>query len=71
VIRAVRGERHWYELRRAGAKVGSGLVAEVGDFQVGDRLEIAGSAAIVRELEPVPGERKPRLIVELLPRGAA
>jgi hypothetical protein len=68
--RSVRRERHRYELRMGGATVKSGLLAEISEFQVGDRLEVDGSAGIIRALEPVPGEPKPRLILELLPRGA-
>ena len=47
----------------------SGCWPEIGEFQVGDRLGIAGSAGIIRAVEDDDGW-KPKLILELLPHGA-
>ena len=60
--------RHRYELRLARSTIQTGLLAEIGEFQVGDRLDIAGSAGIIRVVED-DGGREPKLILELLPRG--
>jgi hypothetical protein len=61
--------RHRYELRLGRATIHSGLLAETGEFEVGDRLVVAGSAGIVRAVEDDSG-LEPKLILELLPHGA-
>ena len=60
-----RARRCRYELRSAGVVLASGVMDEIGAFQVGDRLDVGGSAGIVRAIEPDVGERMPRLILEL------
>ena len=52
-----------------GTTLESGILSEVGEFQVGDCVELAGSSAIVRAVEAHPEEPVTTLIVELLPGG--
>jgi hypothetical protein len=63
-------DRHRDELRLGAATVETGILAEVGVFEVGDWFEVDGSAGIIRAIEPVPGESEPKLILEHLPRSA-
>ena len=65
----MRRARHRYELRLGNATIQRGLLAEIGEFQVGDRLQLPAAAGIIRAIEH-DGDRKPKLILELLPRGA-
>jgi len=58
-----------YELRRGDATVATGHVALPEPVQVGDRVDIGGSVGIVRQVEPLLGERELRLVVQLLPSG--
>ena len=65
----MRRERHRYELRLGSATIQRGLLAEIGEFQVRDRLQLPAAAGIIRAIED-DGGRVPKLILELLPRAA-
>ncbi len=63
--RSSRVRRGRYVLRVGEATIASGLLPELGEFEVGDRLEVAGSASIVRRVESSAEGRAPTLILEL------
>ncbi len=66
-----RQRRHQrYELRLGASTVRTGYLAEISEFHIGDRLEVEGSAAVVRAVEHHHDEVEPKLILELLPRSA-
>jgi ribosomal protein L21E len=65
------GERSRYELRLGGRTVATGLMDELAEFEVGDRVDIAGSAGIIRAIEPLPGGRTSRLVVDIVSPSAA
>ena len=67
--RPMRRHRQRYESRLGHATIHTGRLDEIGEFQVGDRLEVAGSAGIIRAVDD-DGGREPKLILELLPHGA-
>ena len=65
----MRRERHRYELRLGNATIQRGLFAEIGGFQVGDRLNLPAAAGIIRAFKHEHGEEQPVVVLELLPRG--
>ena len=58
--------RYRYELRTGSATIATGHLSQPEPLEVGDRIEIARSAGIVRTVEPILGERELRLVVQLL-----
>jgi len=60
-----------YELRRGEELVSTGHVTREVALEVGERIELGGTLAIVRLIEPVLGERELRLVVQLLHEGVA
>ena len=62
----VAGVEYRYELRRADEVVVTGHVNYEQPLEIGDRIEIGGQPGIVRTVEPLPGEREARLVVQLL-----
>jgi hypothetical protein len=62
-------DRHRDELRLGAATVETGILAETGVFEVGDWLEVDGSAGIIAIEHD--GGREPKLIVDLMPGGAS
>ena len=66
-VRVVSEQRRYrYELRSGTATIATGHVAYVKALEVGDRIEIAGSAGIVSAVEPILGEHELRLVVQLV-----
>ena len=63
--------RYRYELRLGAATVQTGILSEIGHFEVGDQLDVSGSAGVIRSIETVPGEAEVKLIMDLLPGGGA
>ena len=54
-----------YELRSGSATIATGHLSGAEALEVGDRIEIAGSAGIIRAVDPILGEHELRLIVDL------
>jgi hypothetical protein len=54
-----------YELRRGEKVVATGHLTEEQALEIGERIVIGGLLGIVRAIEPVPGEREFRLVVQL------
>jgi hypothetical protein len=65
------GVEYRYELRRGDQVVATGRLSVERPFGVGDRVEIGGKAGIVRDVEPVLGERALRLVAQLVRDGLA
>ena len=57
--------RYRYELRSSSATIATGYLTQPA-LEVGDRIEVAGSAGIVRAVEPILGEPEFRLVVQLV-----
>lgn len=55
-----------YELRRGDEVIATGHLSPEQPLEVGDRITIGNSAGIVRDVEPLLGEREQRLVVQLL-----
>jgi hypothetical protein len=60
-----------YELRRGEDVVSTGHLTQDRSLEVGERIEIGGELGIVRAVEPLLGERKLRLVVQLWHEGVA
>ena len=58
-------QRHRYELREGAVMVEARLLAEIGEFRVGDPVNVNGPIGTVRAAESEPGQAVSRLIVEL------
>jgi len=58
--------RYRYELRSSSATLATGHLTQQEPLEVGDRIEIGGSAGIVRFIEPILGEHELRLVVQLV-----
>jgi preprotein translocase subunit YajC len=58
-----------YELRRGDEVVATGRLTQERAIEVGERIVIGGLLGIVREIEPVLGEREFRLVVQLWREG--
>ena len=58
--------RYRYELRSGSEMLATGHLTQPEALEVGDRIEIGGSAGIVRAVEPILGEHELRLVVELV-----
>ena len=54
-----------YELRRGDEVIATGHLSREQPFEVGERITIGGRAGIVRDVEPILGERDQRLVVQL------
>ncbi len=54
-----------YELRRSDELIATGHMSSERAFVVGERVVIGGHAGIVRNTEPLLGERELRLVVQL------
>ena len=54
-----------YELRRGEEVIATGHFSREQPLEVGERIAIGGRAGIVRDVEPVLGERELRLVVQL------
>lgn len=54
-----------YELRRGDEVIATGHLSREQSFEVGERITIGGRAGIVRDVEPILGEREQRLVVQL------
>ena len=54
-----------YELRRGEEVIATGHLSREQPLEVGDRIRIGKSAGIVRDVEPLLGERELRLVVQL------
>lgn len=54
-----------YELRRGDEVIATGHLSREQPFEVGERITIGGRAGIVRDVEPMLGEREQRLVVQL------
>lgn len=54
-----------YELRRGDEVIATGHLSREPPFEAGERITIGGRAGIVRDVEPVLGEREQRLVVQL------
>lgn len=54
-----------YELRRGDEVIATGHLSREQPFEVGERITIGGRAGIVRDVEPILGEREQRLVVQL------
>jgi hypothetical protein len=66
VLVLIQQQRYRYELRSGNATIATGHLTQPGALDVGDRIEIAGSAGIVRAVEPILGEHELRLVVQLV-----
>ena len=62
----IQQRRYRYELRSSGATLATGHLTQPEPLEVGDRIEIGGSAGIVRTVEPILGEHELRLVVQLM-----
>ena len=60
------GVDYRYELRRGDEVVATGHLSREEPLEVGDRLKINGQLGIVRTVEPVLGDPKLRLVVQLV-----
>jgi hypothetical protein len=58
--------RYRYERRSGSATLATGHLTQPEPLEVGDKIEIGGSAGIVRAVEPILGEHELRLVVELV-----
>jgi hypothetical protein len=58
--------RYRYELRSNGATLATENLNQPEPLEVGDTIEIGGSAGIVRAVEPILGEHELRLVVQLV-----
>lgn len=54
-----------YELRSATGAIAIGHLTQRRALAVGDRIDIAGSAAVVRAVESIVGDDEPHVIVQL------
>jgi len=54
-----------YELRRGDEVIATGHFSREQPLEVGERITIGGRAGIVRDIEPILGERELRLVVQL------
>lgn len=54
-----------YELRCGDQLIATGHLTREQSLAAGDRITIGGRAGIVRDVEPLLGERELRLVVEL------
>jgi len=54
-----------YELRRRDEVIATGHVSREQPLEVGERLSIGSRAGIVRDVEPILGERELLLVVQL------
>ena len=54
-----------YELRRRDEVIATGHVNREQPLEVGERLSIGSRAGIVRDVEPILGERELLLVVQL------
>ena len=54
-----------YELRRGDEVLATGHLSREQPLEVGDRINIGARAGIVRDVEPLLGERELRLVVQL------
>ena len=54
-----------YELRRGDEVIATGHLSREQPLEVGERIMIGGRAGIVRDVEPLLGERELRLVVQL------
>ncbi len=50
-----------YELRRGEEGIATGHLSREQPFEVGERVTVGGRAGIVRDVEPILGEREQRL----------
>jgi hypothetical protein len=62
----IQQRRYRYELRSSGATLATGHLTQLVPLEVGDRIEIGGSAGVVRAVEPILGEHELRLVVQLV-----
>ena len=58
--------RYRYELRSGSTTLATGHLTQPEPLEVGDTIEIGGSAGIVRAVEPMLGEHELRLVVQLV-----
>jgi hypothetical protein len=58
--------RYRYELRSSSATLATGHLTQPEPLEVGDMIEIGGSAGIIRAVEPILGEHELRLVVQLV-----
>ena len=56
-----------YELRRGDELIATGRFSQEQPLKAGEPITIAGYSGIVREVEPLLGERDLRLVVQLHP----
>jgi hypothetical protein len=54
-----------YELRRGDEVIATGRFSREQPLEIGERLTINGRTGIVRDVEPLLGERDLRLVVQL------
>jgi hypothetical protein len=54
-----------YELRRGDEVIATGHLSREQPLEVGDRVSIGSRTGIVRDVEPLLGERELRLVVQL------
>ena len=66
-VRNVNQQRRYrYELRSGSTTLATGHLTRPEPLEVGDAIEIGGSAGIVRAVEPILGEHELRLVVQLV-----
>ena len=54
-----------YELRRGDEVIATGHLSREQPLEVGERLTIGSRVGVVRDVEPLLGERELRLVVQL------
>ena len=54
-----------YELRRGDEVIATGHLSREQPFEVGERITIGSRTGIIRDVEPLLGEREQRLVVQL------
>jgi hypothetical protein len=54
-----------YELRRGDEVIATGHLSREQPLEIGDRISIGSRTGIVRDVEPILGERELRLVVQL------
>ena len=54
-----------YELRRGDEVIATGHFSHEQPLEIGERITIGSRAGIVRDVEPLLGERELRLVVQL------
>ena len=60
-------KRYRYELRKRGEVLATGYLDNAEELEVGQRIEVAGSIGLVREIEPALGGGEFRALIELMP----